>query len=158
MLGLRAKLSPPPLGAVTIFMKTDGMKSKPNTLPHICLPNISLPTPMPLLQVLSISDNTPVDHLAHKTPTSLSLNVPLPHLVGKCKWIVPYVVGSKKNGSQRGRAVKSPSKDSIEMVLLTSFNLKEQFDNFIFKEVCANSKHTHSICFNRGGDSSSAWP
>ena len=49
-----------------------------------------------------------------------------------------------------GREVQSPSKDSIEMILLTSFDLKENCDNFIFKEVCANSKHTHNICFNRG--------
>ena len=43
-----------------------------------------------------------------------------------------------------GREVQSPSKDSIEMILLTCFNLKENCDNFIFKEVCANSKNTHT--------------
>ena len=36
-----------------------------------------------------------------------------------------------------GSEVQSPSKDFIEMILLTSFNLKENCDNFIFKEVCA---------------------
>ena len=38
------------------------------------------------------------------------------------------------------------------MILLTCFNLKEKRDNFIFKEVCANSKTHTQICFNRGGD------
>ena len=52
-----------------------------------------------------------------------------------------------------GREIQSPSKDSIEMILLlTCFNLKEKCDNLIFKEMCANSKHTHSICFDHGGD------
>ena len=52
-----------------------------------------------------------------------------------------------------GREIQSPSKDSIEMILLlTCFNLKDKCDNFIFKEVCANSKHTHSIYFDHGGD------
>ena len=150
MLGLRARLSPHQ-ELWQFFMKTDGRKSEPHTLPHICLPNISPPTPTPLLQVLSISDNTPVDHLAHKKirprpslPPSLSLSLSLSectpfHLVGKCKWLVPNGVGSKKKTEVREvLKFNIPSKDSIEMILLTSFNLKEQCDNFIFKEVCAN--------------------
>ena len=94
------------------FMKTDGRKSERHTLPHICLPNISPPTPTPLLQVLSISgQHSSRSFSAQKISPSFSpsLNVPLPHLVGKYKWLVPYGVGSKKT---EGRHKKKSRKEN----------------------------------------------
>ena len=57
-----------------------------------------------------------------------------------------------------GREVQSPSKDFIEMILLTSFNLKENCDTFIFKEVCANSITHTSFASTVAVTSGSAWP
>ena len=57
-----------------------------------------------------------------------------------------------------GREVQSHSKDSIEMILLTCFNLKEKCDNFIFKEVCANSKTHTAFASTVAVKFGSAWP
>ena len=142
MLGLRAKLSPLPPGAVTIFYEDWQQKIWiPHPTSYMPTKYIPTHTHASAPSIIHFRQHSSRSFSAQKIRPplsfSLSLNVPLPHLVGKCKRLVPYGVGSKK---------KRKSEGSWSSKSLQGFHRNGIINKFLFEGTMWQLYLQRSVC------------